>query len=91
MSTPSWSSVRYAKADFGGVDVSGEDVDVDSEDVDSEDVDSGGWRAEGGTDLSASAKTSAVSKRSNAKRVMAKSRCCSFSLAALRCKLRKSA
>jgi hypothetical protein len=63
-------------------------VDVESElDSDSDDesvVEDEGWRADGGTDLSASAKTSTVSKRSDAKRVMAKSRCCSFSRAALR-------
>jgi len=58
---------------------------VDGTDADSESVVEGkSRRAEGGTDFSASAKTSAVSKRSDAKREMAKSRCCSFSRAALR-------
>jgi len=105
MSTPSCSSIKYAKADFGGVDVVvasltggvGDDVDAELDSDEGvcgsvESVDGGkGCRMEGGTDLSASSKTSAVSKRSNAKRVMAKSRCCSFSRAALRCRLRKSA
>jgi hypothetical protein len=101
MSTPSCSSIRYARADFGGVDVEvvaspigGADVDVDAE-LDSGVVESviggGGWRAEGGTDFSASANTSTVSRRSDAKRVIAKSRVCSFSRAALRWRLRKSA
>ena len=61
-------------------------MDVESElDSDAESaVEDEGWRTDGGTDLSASDKTSTVSKRSDAKRVMAKSRCCSFSRAALR-------
>jgi hypothetical protein len=95
MSTPSCSSARYTNADFGGVDgdrevaspIGGVDVDVDAVGVDLEssaDESAKSCRIEGGTDLSASAKTSAVSRRSDAKRVMAKSRCCSFSRAALR-------
>ena len=99
MSTPSCSSIRYARADFwgvdavasptGGVDVVA-DVELDSGVVESV-VGRGGWRAEAGTDFSASANTSTVSRRSNAKRVTAKSRICSFSRAALRWRLRKSA
>jgi hypothetical protein len=94
MSTPSCSSVKYVKADLGGMDVDEEvvaSVDVDADDVDwdgsdpgGDESDVGGKRAEGGTDFRASAKTSTVSRRSDAKRVMAKSRCCSFSRAALR-------
>ena len=47
--------------------------------------------AEWGTDFNAILRTSTVSKRSDAKRVMAKSRVCSFSRAAFRCRFRKSA
>jgi hypothetical protein len=88
MSTPSCSSVRYARADFGEVEES--DAELDSGVVESV-IGDGDWRAEGGTDFSASANTSTVSRRSDAKRVIAKSRVCSFSRAALRWRLRKSA
>ena len=57
----------------------------------SETESAGVFNASSGTDLSASDRTSTVSRRSPAKRVMAKSFVCSFSRDALRCKLRKSA
>ena len=44
-----------------------------------------------GTDFKAILRTSTVSKRSEAKRVIAKSRVCSFSRAAFRCRFKKSA
>ena len=47
--------------------------------------------ADWGTDFNAILRTSTVSKRSDAKRVIAKSRVCSFSRAAFRCRFRKSA
>ena len=48
-------------------------------------------RAVAGTDLRAIARTSTVSRRSEANLVIAKSRVCSFSRAAFRCKFKKSA
>lgn len=63
----------------------GEDV------VDDESLVGVGLSASGGMDLSASVKTSTVSSRSDAKRVIAKSRCCSFSRAAFRWRFKKSA
>ena len=47
--------------------------------------------ADWGTDFKAILRTSTVSKRSDAKRVIAKSRVCSFSRAAFRCRFKKSA
>ena len=51
----------------------------------------GNFRADSGTDFSARERTSTVSRRSLAKRVIAKSFVCSFSRAAFRWRLRKSA
>ena len=78
-----------------------DESDKDSEDSESEDdeadeeaegpVASEALRASPGTDLSASERTSTVSRRSPAKRVIAKSFVCSFSRAELRWRLRKSA
>ena len=74
------------------VEASVEDEDDDDEEEDVEEEASGdSERASEGTDLRARARTSTVSRRSPAKRVIAKSRACSFSLAALRWRLRKSA
>jgi hypothetical protein len=47
--------------------------------------------ADWGTDFNAILRTSTVSKRSEAKREIAKSRVCSFSRAAFRCRFKKSA
>lgn len=47
--------------------------------------------ADWGTDFNAILRTSTVSKRSEAKRVIAKSRVCSFSRAAFLCRFKKSA
>ena len=47
--------------------------------------------ADWGTDFNAIPRTSTVSRRSDAKRVIAKSRVCSFSRAAFRCRFKKSA
>ena len=64
---------------------------VDDEDDDASEDSGGGERADLGTDLRAMERTSTVSRRSPAKREMAKSRACSFSLAALRWRFKKSA
>lgn len=88
ISTPSCNSFRYACVDFvdfGGVDESVAVSSTEGEDVvDEEPLAGVGWSAAGGMDLRASVKTSTVSRRSDAKRVIAKSRCCSFSRAAFR-------
>ena len=85
-----YRSLRYSWCDFGneGMVDEGESDDVDGLSVISVD---GLGRAAGGTDLRAMARTSTVSRRSEANFVMAKSRVCSFSLAALRWRFRKSA
>ena len=54
-------------------------------------VGAGVLSAEWGTDFNAILRTSTVSKRSDAKRVMAKSRVFSLSRAAFRCRFKKSA
>ena len=84
-----YNSPRYCSGVFSdGVDDDDEEeVDEDGEDDDW--ADSG--NADCGTDLRASARTSTVSRRSPANLVMAKSLVCSFSRAALRWRLRKSA
>ena len=96
MSTPVCNSCRYVSWLLGR--------GVSKEGVSKERVGSGMWATEReeagvldevnaawGTDFNAMVRTSTVSKRSNAKRVMAKSRVCSFSRAALRCRFKKSA
>lgn len=82
------NSTRYASADFVGVV---EEGGRSEEGGGRSEVASGGGRADGGTDFRASERTSTVSRRSDAKRVMAKSRVCSFSRAEFRCKFKKSA
>ena len=66
---------------------------MEGEESDDEDGDGSisAFKADSGTDFRARERTSTVSSRSPAKRVMAKSLVCSFSFAAFRCRLRKSA
>lgn len=88
-STPEYSSCRYSWCVLvGGSSVGDEDVFDDGVD---EEVELGGVTTDWGMDFRANERTSAVSSRSDANRVMAKSRVCSFSRAALRCRFRKSA